>query len=930
MKSWQHSPQRRRIINRRRQQARHSNANSSYYRKAIIPGSQAATGTPDEYTREAALGGGQDHKLVPQLDLNDTDMSGPICLATQYTTPLERAKDTPSNRDSAESCLLDRRRSSIDTIMHSRHSTDAAGQARSRAEQLRQEVEDDHYHNTQDVDSIHSRERSPWTEYCERYANNGQLWAMTELAAWFLRRGDTNMALHWLSRVTRAQHETITKSSCKPSRPACPTSPHSNHCAEDELHMGRSDPSGGTGRLVRFDTHGPKLLLHPTTNQVAIMHNAAQQLRNGSLPLASAHRLIQNLSTDHIGARGTEGTLQDEYLMAREDFVAELRKATLSSWLSLSNSQPAALETYNLQQAPNSVLCAIYALAAEGLLDDHLFTAAAYAMRRWAKPLDQASQYLDTDAHAAEPAAASSGGELRDDTPRFLYTTEHWSVVYKPALWAVSWTARVSCDFKLLERTYTSSNGHLIPPFEEDKYPFGRGDRGARAHDLLYWLLRGHQRRSWFSKGASVSPNAERKQLNPTIRRDRCLSYGFAHRLDAPTSGPVLVANNYWGWAWLQLQFRARRVCKRYICLCYGKLLCRPGFKISLPLTKTLVHGRHGFRSVVQDGAAQAITEITAVAHLRGPKYARKKTSTGKLVFADVRSSSDEIDDVYSLVEIRLWTGRLHQIRVHMSSQGHALVSDPAYGGGQMGWCPRFFLHCFSLGLVADIEDPDRITVECQLPNDLRHALGQMQPLDHAAQNIFETFLSFSTADDKSVDTVSSSSSGSSEQDEPTSDPACTTLPIGGAKGWNEEPMARDFPRKLYDNVRILKREESVESPNIEPRKVASTRKCTGRSIGRVIVAASEDIAPARGFKAEQRDGRVRFCRNSETPWSLPYGLMDSGTDGVAIQLGALVHFAIAVVTFSDGATAMHACDIWPLEGAQLLRCLKGNCVEMA
>ena len=203
-------------------------------------------------------------------------------------------------------------------------------------------------------------------------------------------------------------------------------------------------------------------------------------------------------------------------------------------------------------------------------------------------------------------------------------------------------------------------------PLDRDLEPFGPGDHMVKSCDLLHWLLR---------SSASLLPVTPGI---PTIQTDRCLSYGLSHRLDAQTSGPLVVARSYWGWAWIQLQFRAKRVTKRYVCLCHGHVELSPGKLISWPLVRQSIPGRISMRSVVCSSGMCAVTEVVAVAHLWGPPCTLPKLM-----------KSTYLDCSYSLVDIRLWTGRLHQIRVHMAAEGHPLVSDAIYSGGRAFWCPR-------------------------------------------------------------------------------------------------------------------------------------------------------------------------------------------------------------------------------------------------
>merc|ERR1712224_277856 len=63
----------------------------------------------------------------------------------------------------------------------------------------------------------------------------------------------------------------------------------------------------------------------------------------------------------------------------------------------------------------------------------------------------------------------------------------------------------------------------------------------------------------------------------------------------------------------------------------------------------------------------------------------------------------------YSLVALKLHTGRTHQIRVHMLSIGHPLVSDVKYAKDNFSadctWCPRNFLHTYHLHFLDVPED---------------------------------------------------------------------------------------------------------------------------------------------------------------------------------------------------------------------------------
>ena len=86
-----------------------------------------------------------------------------------------------------------------------------------------------------------------------------------------------------------------------------------------------------------------------------------------------------------------------------------------------------------------------------------------------------------------------------------------------------------------------------------------------------------------------------------------------------------------------------------------------------------------------------------------------------------------ESTDRLSLLDVKLETGRTHQIRVHLKHIGHPVLGDSLYGGkGELSrelGLHRPFLHAFKLAVPKP--DGSRIEVEGQLPEDLMEALGR-------------------------------------------------------------------------------------------------------------------------------------------------------------------------------------------------------------
>ncbi len=151
---------------------------------------------------------------------------------------------------------------------------------------------------------------------------------------------------------------------------------------------------------------------------------------------------------------------------------------------------------------------------------------------------------------------------------------------------------------------------------------------------------------------------------------------GLVHRLDRTTSGVMIVAKTPEAYAYLKKEFNQRRVAKTYRAFVYGHM--EKSGKIVAEVARSPKPPRKWYaRPCEEDDKRAAITEWNLLEH-------REKEGTK-----------------YSYIEARPLTGRTHQIRVHFSSIGHAVVADHQYAPDMSTLdFTRPMLHAYSIALT--------------------------------------------------------------------------------------------------------------------------------------------------------------------------------------------------------------------------------------
>ncbi len=159
---------------------------------------------------------------------------------------------------------------------------------------------------------------------------------------------------------------------------------------------------------------------------------------------------------------------------------------------------------------------------------------------------------------------------------------------------------------------------------------------------------------------------------------------GIVHRLDKDTSGVLVLAKDERTQKKLQKQFKKREIKKTYLALVAGRMRHRNG-TIAAPIMRSR---RQRTKFVVAQGdnietAREAVTD-----------------------FSVIREFKD-----FSFIKLFPYTGRTHQIRVHLSHYGSPILGDRVYGKGHP--FERLALHAFSIEFLHPI---NRTLVTCRSP----------------------------------------------------------------------------------------------------------------------------------------------------------------------------------------------------------------------
>ena len=212
-----------------------------------------------------------------------------------------------------------------------------------------------------------------------------------------------------------------------------------------------------------------------------------------------------------------------------------------------------------------------------------------------------------------------------------------------------------------------------------------------------------------FLDGTLANALAFRMQQQGKVYKPR-----FVNRLDMNTSGLIIVGKNAHCQDFLSREMAENRVVKKYLAIIHG-IVSEPG-TVDLPIDKD---PDHKARRMVTESGYPSVThyrplevfDTAPLEELSGPEF------TGI--------------PGYSLLELRLDTGRTHQIRVHMTHIGHPLAGDELYaqlfGYDKLpDWMPRQALHAAHLEFTHP-KDGRQLSFDAPLPEDMLNCLKMLK-----------------------------------------------------------------------------------------------------------------------------------------------------------------------------------------------------------
>ncbi|MFH2018870.1 MAG: RNA pseudouridine synthase, partial [bacterium] len=181
---------------------------------------------------------------------------------------------------------------------------------------------------------------------------------------------------------------------------------------------------------------------------------------------------------------------------------------------------------------------------------------------------------------------------------------------------------------------------------------------------------------------------------------------GIVHRLDKEASGLLVVARTQKMFDHLKNQFKKRTIEKEYIVLAHGKV-AKDWDEINFPIARSRTTDRMSARPLAKKGEIDEDSKTAKTEFLVEKRFVN-----------------------FTLLRVKIYTGRMHQIRAHLLAYNHPVVGDPLYFQKKRKrmWderLGRLFLHCSKLGFV-DLTGT-KVSFESRLPKELEEFLLKLK-----------------------------------------------------------------------------------------------------------------------------------------------------------------------------------------------------------
>lgn len=193
---------------------------------------------------------------------------------------------------------------------------------------------------------------------------------------------------------------------------------------------------------------------------------------------------------------------------------------------------------------------------------------------------------------------------------------------------------------------------------------------------------------------------------------------GIVHRLDKEASGLMIIAKTQKSFLHFKKLFQNRRVSKKYFALTHGQI-SKDDDVINFPIRRA----RDGYKMAALPVSSETISDKNKASNRdRGTLKAQEESKEAITEFSVIKRYIN-----YTLLDVKIKTGRTHQIRVHFYAYGHPLLGDPLYFTkktkvkNQKANLNRIFLVAYELDFKDLDGEKQKFSIE--LPNDLKSFL---------------------------------------------------------------------------------------------------------------------------------------------------------------------------------------------------------------